>query len=563
VFVELLVDGLERADIKTRYDAYVLGVTNGWLSPNEVRARENLDPREGGDSFLRPLNMTDGSASEPPVDQAKNVLKKASCSCGCGHNHKAIDAEEYSDDPGDEQVLSEEVAGMNGLIDSQRPHLLLLFNRVVRRECDRIERLVADVFGRKNASADFISELEPLLTQIGSEIAEGLAPLLNNYANLVAVEAARVAGGNIAKLTPELDAYVRGYVDIYVEQHTGSTLRQLQALVRSVPEDKAAATVLRRVAEWRETRAGKIADDEVIRFANASARDSWKKMGVTKFRWVNQGSRACPFCRKLNGKIVGSSEPFLADGTVLYANDGKNWMAMKINRRKKHPPIHRKCICAIVPELATFNKVQNPDEFIAKRNGLPEHLRPFLTQYSAAEYHESGAKVFLSETGHAGFAIKGDGELVSVFSLPGLREGNNAAYEAVKHGAKHVWCFDTGLVEFYEKQGFKAVKTIEWDDNYAPEGWDYQQFGKPKVKKMAHVNKDVPNKTSDPVATGGYRKGNLWIEEDGTVKTLMAKMGEMGTPLPLDTPRYQSGTPAFQELAKQYLKECFDFEPEE
>jgi hypothetical protein len=43
----------------------------------------------------------------------------------------------------------------------------------------------------------------------------------------------------------------------------------------------------------------------------------------------------------------------------------------------------------------------------------------------------------------------------------------------------------------------------------------------------------------------------------------MAKMGEMGTPVPLDTPRGEGSTPAFQDLANRYLKECFDFEPDE
>ena len=43
----------------------------------------------------------------------------------------------------------------------------------------------------------------------------------------------------------------------------------------------------------------------------------------------------------------------------------------------------------------------------------------------------------------------------------------------------------------------------------------------------------------------------------------MAKMGEMGTPVPPGTPRGHGGTPEFQALANQYLKECFDFDPDD
>lgn len=52
-----LVDGMERGDIKSRYESYQIAIQNGILNPNEVRAKENLNPRHGGDDYLTPLNM--------------------------------------------------------------------------------------------------------------------------------------------------------------------------------------------------------------------------------------------------------------------------------------------------------------------------------------------------------------------------------------------------------------------------------------------------------------------------------------------------------------------------
>ncbi len=46
-----------RADIRSRYQAYSLGINNRFLRPNEVRQMENLNPYEGGDEILIPLNM--------------------------------------------------------------------------------------------------------------------------------------------------------------------------------------------------------------------------------------------------------------------------------------------------------------------------------------------------------------------------------------------------------------------------------------------------------------------------------------------------------------------------
>jgi HK97 family phage portal protein len=51
-------DDMTRGDLKTRYEAYQIGTLNGWMSRNEVRARENMDPiRDGtGDEYRVPLN---------------------------------------------------------------------------------------------------------------------------------------------------------------------------------------------------------------------------------------------------------------------------------------------------------------------------------------------------------------------------------------------------------------------------------------------------------------------------------------------------------------------------
>lgn len=57
-FSEFLVDGLLRGDTKTRYDGYKVARETGWLSVNEIRSLENLNPVEGGDQYIQPMNMT-------------------------------------------------------------------------------------------------------------------------------------------------------------------------------------------------------------------------------------------------------------------------------------------------------------------------------------------------------------------------------------------------------------------------------------------------------------------------------------------------------------------------
>tara|TARA_R110002012_G_scaffold121469_1_gene270911 strand:+ start:753 stop:1943 length:1191 start_codon:yes stop_codon:yes gene_type:complete len=57
-FIEFNVNGLLRGDVKTRNEAYKSGITNGYMSINEVRRYENLNSIEGGDKHFMQLNMT-------------------------------------------------------------------------------------------------------------------------------------------------------------------------------------------------------------------------------------------------------------------------------------------------------------------------------------------------------------------------------------------------------------------------------------------------------------------------------------------------------------------------
>lgn len=49
---------LMRGDLKGRYESYGKGIQWGVLSPNDCRELEDENPREGGDIYLTPMNMT-------------------------------------------------------------------------------------------------------------------------------------------------------------------------------------------------------------------------------------------------------------------------------------------------------------------------------------------------------------------------------------------------------------------------------------------------------------------------------------------------------------------------
>jgi HK97 family phage portal protein len=67
--IEFNIAGLLRGDLSSRYSAYAVGRQWGWLSANEIRALENLNPIADGDKYLSPINMV-------PADRVDEVIDK-------------------------------------------------------------------------------------------------------------------------------------------------------------------------------------------------------------------------------------------------------------------------------------------------------------------------------------------------------------------------------------------------------------------------------------------------------------------------------------------------------
>jgi hypothetical protein len=65
MFSEHLLDAILRSDTATRYAAYFQGRQGGWLSANDIRRMENLDP-------------IDGSRYTSPTARAKAFVRRVS-----------------------------------------------------------------------------------------------------------------------------------------------------------------------------------------------------------------------------------------------------------------------------------------------------------------------------------------------------------------------------------------------------------------------------------------------------------------------------------------------------
>lgn len=116
----------------------------------------------------------------------------------------------------------------------------------------------------------------------------------------------------------------------------------------------------------------------------------------------------------------------------------------------------------------------------------------------------ANAKLFVTADGNSGFAIKPDGDIVSVFNNSNRPNAAISALQlAVERGGTKLDAFDTILPEIYSQAGFKVVRREPWNKAYEQDmidaGWDFDYFkdfngGRPDVVYMEY----------DPQASGYY-----------------------------------------------------------
>ena len=71
-YFEYNTEGLLRGDLKSRAEYYHSALMDGWLSPNEIREKENLPNIPGGDVYYVPLNLQAYAGQDAPAKDGNN-----------------------------------------------------------------------------------------------------------------------------------------------------------------------------------------------------------------------------------------------------------------------------------------------------------------------------------------------------------------------------------------------------------------------------------------------------------------------------------------------------------
>lgn len=337
-FSEFNIDGLVRGDMQTRYAAYAVGKQWGFLSANDIRAKENMNPVDGGDIYMMPLNMipaTDAGAANAPSPAARGA-------CGCGHEHRS---DETREDKTKREIRSRYAKNRSKLREQYAPMFREMAARIVKREEADVMRKARKALGSRSAE-DLLVWLEDFYKNDMPEYAQKqAAPVYQSFITAVN-ESAASQGGLDSATEDQIMEWTQQYTERFGTGYTLDSLRKLQSILAESKDPLAG--LQSQFDDWQENRPEKTYLFSSVCLIGAVAGATWLNGGFTREVWVSSGG--CPICQEMDGKTASIEGTFIDAGSDMDIGDGKT---TTISRDIFHPPLHTwpgECVCDVAPE---------------------------------------------------------------------------------------------------------------------------------------------------------------------------------------------------------------------
>lgn len=320
-FAEFMLQDLMRGNQKARYESYRIARQDGWMSANEIRSFENLNPIENGDEYLLPLNM---APAEQVVNSSNQLVPEVA---------STIPPEATKRIPSIEIAAQSQPARWK-LANDSKQKFEAAASEILEQELPALRSLLRE---HENNPVELKRSLESFYQEHRASVEEVLEPLYRSYAE----DVQRLAVEEVDETAiPDIEKFLLQVVGAATARWVGSSENQLRKLIDESPDFEAVET---RLDEWEEKRSDKFANTEPVRVGGAIAKTTFLAVGITRFMWRTVGKN-CPYCNSLSGKIIGTQETFLSDGQGIEP-DGLPPLVAK--RNINHPPVHRACDCIV------------------------------------------------------------------------------------------------------------------------------------------------------------------------------------------------------------------------
>ncbi|MFD5050868.1 phage portal protein [Streptomyces tendae] len=276
VYLKFNPDALLRGDTAQRFAGYAQAAQWGWMSVNEIRAKEDEPPIEGGDVYLQPLNMAPLGSAAPPAQRALP-----------GRQQRADDTAET---PSPEELPS---------------WIQRHFEAISAFFAEQGDRVLAALGVAPDASADDLIDLSAdneALTEILFQLARSLT------SEVGAATAATLGGSFAVEETTAFLAVGAASTAANVNATTVEKLRSTIALKAAPAEVQKSAREM--FDGMTESRARVLAQARVSETTNFASHEGAKQSGARTKTWRVWDANPRKTHQRADGQTVGIRESF-------------------------------------------------------------------------------------------------------------------------------------------------------------------------------------------------------------------------------------------------------------
>jgi HK97 family phage portal protein len=310
-------------DKEYKLATYEKGI-NKWLTANEIREAEGLEPIEGGDVL----------AENKPVDntKAKKVVLKKQVKISKAEIKKAEKAKFEN--------LRQSIEDVSNLYAGD-------IKKEIAKFADKQEKKVFENIGIKTKSSDWLFNVK----EDSEVLALALLPIIIELMTEQSKQVVAVVGGEALVINETLKAQVLGDIKKIVGLYNEDTLKALsKTIAEGQAKNETLLSIKKRVeivyTDAKGYRAERIAKTESFRASNYSAENTYLEVGFSKVEWFINPN-ACEFCRTYAGRTKEIGSKFTNIGDVITSESGAK---MRIEYTDiVTPPLHPNCACTLVP----------------------------------------------------------------------------------------------------------------------------------------------------------------------------------------------------------------------
>ena len=293
-FAEILLDGLLRGDMVSRWTAYNYARYAGVLSANEIRDKENMNPYEGGDERWMPTNMAPISQLmvTPPTPQ-RQIMGTIVPDIEKRDRIKVV------------KNRARIQKAWQGVFEDAA-------SRVVKREVQDLEKAAKKIFTKGNRG-DWVKFVEDYYKDFPSFVQKAMTPTFLGYAESIQAAAAQEVDAFVG-MSVGLKECVLTHIDFFSKYHAKQSLAYLRVALdkrkRDVedmrdPEDY--EIIADELDGWEKQRPKDISLWETVRTNGLVSKAVFFYAGIKGIEWVASGPQGyipSPMCEELDGVIV-------------------------------------------------------------------------------------------------------------------------------------------------------------------------------------------------------------------------------------------------------------------